>query len=142
LIILRKKSLIGLRIFIDPREFVFHLSSNKSQAGPLIMKDCSIYVIHWNSVSILIDLLVIEVQDSIWFLRQIFANNHIKFSWWLRKVIHIKFSRRAYLLLEIELWKWKGHRHVTVLFVINLPSIILQVFVLLSSICSKMTWHE
>jgi hypothetical protein len=45
----------------------------------------------------------------------------------------MKFSRRINLFLEIEHCKGKYHKHIPALVVVNLPPIVLQVVVLLSS---------
>jgi hypothetical protein len=46
----------------------------------------------------------------------------------------MKFPRMAHLFLEIKLWEWKCHKHIPVLVVVNLPPIVLQMVVLLSSV--------
>jgi hypothetical protein len=45
----------------------------------------------------------------------------------------MKCPRRTHLFLEVELWEWKCHKHIPVLVVVNVPPIVLQVVVLLSS---------
>jgi hypothetical protein len=62
------------------------------------------------------------------------ANNHIICAWWLRTVIYMKFQRIRYLFAEVELYVWKCHKNIPVLVVVNWPPIVLQVFVLLSSV--------
>jgi hypothetical protein len=46
----------------------------------------------------------------------------------------MKCPRRTHLFLEIEQWECKGHTHILYLVVVNLPAIVLQVVVLLSSV--------
>jgi hypothetical protein len=46
----------------------------------------------------------------------------------------MKRLRRTHLFVEIELWKSKCHKHMPILVVVNLPPIVLQLIVLLSSV--------
>jgi hypothetical protein len=46
----------------------------------------------------------------------------------------MKFPISIDLFLDIELWEWKCHKHIPVLVVVNLPPIVHQVVVLLSSV--------
>jgi hypothetical protein len=61
---------------------------------------------------------------SIALRNRVIANNHIICVWWLRTVINMKFPRRTYLFLEIELWEWKCHKHIPVLVVVNWSPIV------------------
>jgi hypothetical protein len=46
----------------------------------------------------------------------------------------MKWPKRTYLFLEVDIWEWKCQKHIPVLVVVNLPPIVLQVVVLLSSV--------
>jgi hypothetical protein len=46
----------------------------------------------------------------------------------------MKCARSTHLFLDIELWEWKYQKHFPVLIAVNLPPILLQVVVLLSSV--------
>jgi hypothetical protein len=46
----------------------------------------------------------------------------------------MKCPRRTHLFLEVELWGQKCHKNIPALVVVNLPPIVIQLVVLLSSV--------
>jgi hypothetical protein len=51
----------------------------------------------------------------------------------------MKLPKRIDLFLEVELWEQKFHKYILVLVVVNLPPIVLQMVVLLSSVLLNVT---
>jgi hypothetical protein len=70
---------------------------------------------------------------------QLIANNHIICVWCFRTVTYIKRPRKSNSFLEIELWEWKCHKPIPVLFVANLLPIVLQAISLMSSVLMNVT---
>jgi hypothetical protein len=98
----------------------------------------------WSAVPLSFIGIVSVSQVTVWSLKfmimpdysrryRLIVNNHIICAWWLRTVIYTWNAQEEHIcFLRLNSGSENCHKHIPVLVVLNWPSIVLQVVVLLS----------